>query len=101
VPNDPDPATRYRLRALANRGALLRLALIGLTVLVVRGCFVFVGGWLSSSRLTRAPVVDGFEKVNSVWPGFRRNHSEGICIAGYFDSAGREFFGTPQTTGPV
>src|SRR5205814_7978397 len=26
--------------------------------------------------------------VNGVWPGFRRNHAKGVCIAGSFDSNG-------------
>lgn len=33
-------------------------------------------------------MIDGFEEVNGVHPGFRRNHAKGVCIAGYFDSNG-------------
>src|SRR5258708_12431707 len=68
---------------------LVRLAAIGAAVLAVVGCFAFVAGWLSPGRLTQARVIDGFEEVNGVHPGFRRNHAKGVCIAGAFDSNGQ------------
>jgi catalase len=34
-------------------------------------------------------VIDGFEEVNGVHPGFRRNHAKGVCIGGAFDSKGQ------------
>jgi catalase len=89
VPNDPSSGSRYRLRALADRGALISLAVIGVAVLIVAGCFAFVGGWLSPGRLTQERMIDRFEEVNGVWPGFRRNHAKGVCIAGHFDSNGQ------------
>jgi catalase len=91
VPNDPNASTRYQLRSLADKGdlaRLARLAVIGLVVLAVVGCFAFVGGWLSPHRLTQARMIDGFEQVDGVWPGFRRNHAKGVCIAGTFESNG-------------
>ena len=89
MPHDPSSSTRYQLRALANKGALARLAVIGIAVLIVAGCFAFVGGWLSPHRVTQARIIDQFEEVNGVWPGFRRNHAKGVCIAGHFDSNGQ------------
>src|SRR5258708_24145291 len=68
---------------------LVRLAAIGAAVWVVVGSFTFVAGWLSPGRLTKAGVIDGFEEVNGVHPGFRRNHAKGVCIAGAFDSNGQ------------
>src|SRR5258708_34628376 len=68
---------------------LVRLAAIGAAVLAVVGCFAFVAGWLSPGRLTQARMIDGFEEVNGVHPGFRRNHAKGVCIAGAFDSNGQ------------
>ena len=88
MPNDTNPSARYSLRALAERGGMVRLAMIGVAVLIVVGCFALVAGWLSPGRLTQARMIDGFEEVNGVWPGFRRNHAKGVCIAGYFDSNG-------------
>lgn len=89
MPNDQNSATRYRLRALVDKGALIRLAVIGVAVLIVVGCFAFVGGWFSPHRLTQARIIDTFQEVNGIWPGFRRNHAKGVCIAGHFDSNGQ------------
>jgi catalase len=89
VPNDPNSPTPYRLSSLAGKGVLVRLAAIGAAVSGVVGCFAFVAGWLSPDRLTQARVIDGFEEVNGVHPGFRRNHAKGVCIAGAFDSNGQ------------
>ena len=89
MPNDPNSATPYRLSSLAGKGVLVRLAAIGAAVLAVVGCFTFVAGWLSPGRLTQVRVIDGFEEVNGVHPGFRRNHAKGVCIAGAFDSNGQ------------
>ena len=87
-----DPAAssqRYRLPSLSDRGALVRLAAIGASVLAIALCFAYVGGWLSPGRLGEARFVDRFEEVNGVHPGFRRNHAKGVCIAGNFDSNGQ------------
>jgi catalase len=87
-----DPAAlsqRYRLPSLSDKGALVRLAAIGASVLAIALCFAYVGGWLSPGRLGEARFVDRFEEVNGVHPGFRRNHAKGVCIAGNFDSNGQ------------
>jgi catalase len=38
--------------------------------------------------LTPAKFVDGFEEVNGVHPGFRRNHAKGVGVSGFFESNG-------------
>lgn len=67
---------------------LVRLAGIGLVVLIAIGAFAYVNGALDPQRLTPARVVDVFEQNNGVHPGYRRNHPKGICVAGYFESNG-------------
>jgi hypothetical protein len=47
VPNDPDLSTPYRFSSLANKGAMVRVAVIGAAALGVVVCFAFVAGWLS------------------------------------------------------
>ena len=81
--------TQYRLPSLTDRGALVRLAMIGAAVASVAGCFAYVAGWFSPHRLTQARLIDTFEQVNGVYSGFRRNHAKGVCIAGYFESNGQ------------
>lgn len=66
----------------------LRLAFIGITVLTFVGAFVYVGGWLTRDQLSPARFTDGFEQVDGVHSGFRRNHAKGLCAAGFFDSNG-------------
>jgi catalase len=50
--------------------------------------FFYVGGWFSPHELTQARFIDGFEKVNGVHSGFRRNHAKGLCVSGFFESNG-------------
>jgi catalase len=91
LPQDPAASSqRYRLPSLSDKGALVRLAAIGASVLAIAVCFAFVGGWLSPGRLGEARFIDRFEEVNGgAHPGFRRNHAKGVCIAGSFDSNGQ------------
>jgi catalase len=50
--------------------------------------FLYLGGWLSPSRLTPDRMIAAFEASNGSHPGFRRNHAKGICATGWFDSNG-------------
>jgi len=68
---------------------ILRLAAIALVILAIAGVFAYAGGWLTPHTLTGARIVDRFEQVNEVHPGFRRNHAKGVCLSGYFESNGR------------
>ena len=62
-------------------------AIVGI-VACTAGAFACTAGWLTRSRLSPARVVDQFEAANGVHPGFRRNHSKGVCFSGWFDSSG-------------
>src|SRR5262245_14483061 len=73
---------------LSIAGAAVRLALIGLTLIVLAGGFAYLGGWLTSKALTPARFIDGFERVNGVYAGFRRNHAKGLGVSGFFESNG-------------
>lgn len=52
------------------------------------GLFAYTGGWLTPQKLTPSAIADGLQRVNGVHPGFRRNHSKGVCIGGQFVSNG-------------
>ncbi|RAU39909.1 MULTISPECIES: catalase family peroxidase [unclassified Pseudomonas] len=73
---------------LSTSQKFVRLAGIGLVVLVVASAFAYVNGSLDPQRLTPARVVDVFEHNNGIHPGYRRNHPKGVCVAGYFESNG-------------
>src|SRR5262245_48676636 len=81
------PAVATRPRA-GKAGMLARLALIGVALAAVAGAFGYLGGWFTPDELTPARFVDGFEEVNGVHPGFRRNHAKGVGVSGFFDSNG-------------
>jgi catalase len=51
--------------------------------------FAYAGGWLTPHGFTPSRFADGFEQVNDPHPGFRRNHSKGVCVSGYFEGNGQ------------
>jgi catalase len=69
-------------------GTLARLALIGVALVAVAGTFAYLGGWLTPNALTPARFTDGFEQVDGLHPGFRRNHAKGVGVSGFFESNG-------------
>ncbi len=73
------------------RGAslALRLTAIAGALVVSAGLFLYAGGWFTPEELTPAAIINTFEYVNGVHPGFRRNHAKGVCVTGYFDSNGQ------------
>jgi catalase len=74
---------------LSPAAVLLRLGVIGAVVLCLAAAFAFTGGWFSPARLTQDRIIAGFEEVNGLHPGFRRNHAKGICATGWFESNGK------------
>jgi len=81
------PAETGRLR-LGWASTLARFALIGIALAAVVGTFAYLGGWFTPNELTPARFTDGFEEVNGVHPGFRRNHARGVGVSGSFVSNG-------------
>jgi len=77
-----------RQMPLSIAAVLLRLGVIGAAAFAAAAAFAYVGGWLSSGRLTQASIMDAFAQLNGVHPGFRRNHAKGVCVSGWFDSTG-------------
>ncbi len=82
----PEALARQRL----DRGtALARFALIGVVLAAVAGTFGYFGGWFTPNDLTPARLTDGFEHVDGVHSGFRRNHAKGVDVSGFFESNGK------------
>ena len=73
---------------LGKTAMVARLTLIGVALAAVVGTFAYLGGWLTPKALTPARFTDGFEEVNGVHPGFRRNHAKGVGVSGFFESNG-------------
>jgi catalase len=74
--------------ALSSASLILRLAVIGVVLGGIVGLFAYAGGWLTPHALSPTAMVDRFQQVNGMFPGFRRNHAKGICITGTFESNG-------------
>jgi catalase len=77
-----------RQQRLGSASLVARFALIGVALAAVAATFAYLGGWLSPNELTPARFTDGFEAVNGVHPGFRRNHAKGVGVSGSFESNG-------------
>ena len=92
-----NPRPHYRLWPPSPE-TITSLVTIGIAVACIAAGFAYVGGYLTPQRLTQARIIDRFEQINGVHPGFRRNHAKGVCIAGTFDSNGN---GTALSTAAV
>jgi len=86
--NDPKAPPQAERPLLGRANTLARFALIGAALAAVAGTFAYLGGWFTPNQLTSARFTDGFEQVNGVHPGFRRNHAKGVGVSGYFESNG-------------
>ena len=86
--SDPAALPEIEPPRLGKASTLARLALIGVALAALVGTFTWLGGWFTPNELTPARFVDGFEQVNGVHPGFRRNHARGVSASGFFESNG-------------
>jgi catalase len=73
---------------LGKTAMVARLTLIGIILAGALGTFAYLGRWLTPKVLTPTRFVDGFEEVNGVHSGFRRNHAKGVGVSGFFESNG-------------
>lgn len=80
-----DRSARPRTRTSSVIGGLAVMVVIVAGVVLT---FAYTGGWLTPEALTPPRFIDTFQKINGVYPGFRRNHAKGVCVSGYFDSSG-------------
>lgn len=87
--NDSPASAEKRPTPRAKSSGAARLAGVGAIVLAVAALFLYLGGWFSPGALTPARFVDGFERVQGVHSGFRRNHAKGVAVSGFFESNGQ------------
>lgn len=74
---------------LRGAGLAVRLTAIIGALVVSAGLFLYAGDWFTPHALTPASIVNTFQRLNGVHPGFRRNHAKGVCVTGYFESNGQ------------
>jgi catalase len=87
--NDSTASAENQSAPLTKGSALARLAGIGVVILAVSGAFLHLGGWFSPKALTPARFTDGFERVDGIYSGFRRNHAKGVGVSDFFESNGQ------------
>jgi catalase len=85
----PTTSVENRPAPLIGASALPRLVGIGILILAIAGAFLQLGGWPSPRALTPARLINGLERANGIYPGFRRNAAKGVCVNGFFDSNGQ------------
>jgi catalase len=83
-----EESKHHERRRLGTMSLLRRRALIAAILAVVVAGYAYLAGYLTPDALTPGKFVDGFEEVNGIHPGFRRNHAKGVAVAGFFDSNG-------------
>src|SRR5580700_3057849 len=86
--NDSVALAKAERPGIGTASMLARFALIVVALAAVAGVFAYLGAWFTPKDLTPARFVDGFEEVNGVHPGFRRNHAKGMGVFGFFESNG-------------
>ncbi len=62
------------------------IALIALLLGSAALGFAWLAGWIGH-RLTAQSFTDSIEATGPAHPGFRRAHSKGVCVSGYFEGA--------------
>ncbi len=73
APRSPRP--RPQLRWLALIAAILAIAALA---------FAWLAGWIGRDRLTAKHFTDTIEAASPDQRGFRRAHSKGVCVSGWF-----------------
>lgn len=81
-----DEKDRYGIRQIVRGGNLVRLAAIGTVVGSAVVAYAAAAGFFPSDRLTQTSMINRFQDVNGVHPGFRRNHAKGVCVEGHFEA---------------
>jgi len=60
------------------------IALIALILGAAALAFAWLAGWIGRDRLTAQRFTDAIEATGPAHPGFRRAHSKGVCVSGWF-----------------
>ena len=61
------------------------IALIALILGAIALAFAWLAGWIGRERLTAQRFTDTIEATGAAHPGFRRAHSKGVCVSGWFE----------------
>jgi catalase len=91
VDQPPRPALTWRGTTVSRRSLLVGIGAVTAFLAVDLGAIAYANNWIGG-RISRQAIIDRFQAIFGVHPGFRRNHAKGVAASGRFDSngAGRE-----------
>jgi catalase len=92
VDQPPRTGPNWHGTPLTRRSILLGIGAVGAFLAVDLGAIAYANNWIGSDRFTRQAIIDRFQSIFGLHPGFRRNHAKGVAVSGHFESngAGRE-----------
>jgi catalase len=61
---------------------------VGAFLAVDLGAVAYANNWIGTRDFTRAAIIDRFQSIAGIHPGFRRNHAKGVAVTGRFESSG-------------
>jgi len=85
--DEPTPAVTWRGTAVSRRSLLVGIGAVTAFLAVDLGAVAYANNWIGD-RFSRQAIIDRFQAIFGVHPGFRRNHAKGVAVSGRFDSNG-------------
>ena len=89
LPSDSNASAEKQPAPLSRSSALRKIGGHWRCYSVRCGRISLFGRLVQPKALTPARFVDGFERVDGIHSGFRRNHAKGVGVSGYFESNGQ------------
>ncbi|AFM14859.1 catalase [Mycolicibacterium chubuense NBB4] len=81
------PAFTWRGTPVSRRALLAGVGAVTAFLAVDLGAVAYANNWIGD-RFARQAIIDRFQSLSGVHPGFRRNHAKGVVVAGRFESTG-------------
>jgi catalase len=72
----------------SSRSIIGPAALITAIVLALIAAFAWAAGLIGPKRLSGGGIANALQQNGGLFPGYRRAHSKGLCLAGVFDANG-------------
>ncbi|RZT16306.1 catalase [Mycobacterium sp. BK558] len=81
------PPFTWRGTPVSRRALLAGAGAVAAFLAVDLGAVAYANNWMGG-RFTRQAIIDRFQALSGVHPGFRRNHAKGVAVSGRFESTG-------------
>ena len=88
VDQPPPSAFTWRGTPVTRRSLLIGLGAVAAFLAVDVGAIAYANNLIGGDRFSRQAIIDRFQSIFGVHPGFRRNHAKGVAVTGYFESTG-------------